>query len=186
MRFLRDALITIVVLLAIVWMVAYAAVARGGLSAEDPPGRVEQSVARRLVRLSIPSDARRQANPYASNGAAWRDAADHFSDHCAICHGRDGRSGTGIGGNMYPKAPDLGDPAIQRMSDGDLFYVIQNGVRWTGMPGWRDEHSADDTWKLVSFIRHVPSLTDEEIESLGESGEPHEGGAPAHHHHQGR
>jgi mono/diheme cytochrome c family protein len=156
MRFLRDALITLVVLILIVGVVVYASVARGGLSAEDEPGLVERSIARRLVRLSIPADAKRQTNPHASDASAWREAADHFADHCAVCHGEDGRGETEIGENMYPKVPDLADASIQGMTDGDLFYVIQNGVRWTGMPGWKNEHDADETWKLVSFVRHVP------------------------------
>jgi mono/diheme cytochrome c family protein len=179
MRFLRDALITIVVLLVVVWVVAYAAVASGGLSAEDQPGALERTLARRLVRLSIPADASRQTNPAAANPTAWRDAADHFADHCAVCHGADGRAQTEIGRYMYPKVPDLSRADIQRMSDGELFYVIQNGVRWTGMPGWKSEHSADETWKLVSFVRHVPSLTEEELKSLGSHGEEQAG-----HEHQ--
>ena len=72
MRFLRDALITIAVLLIVAGVAAYTAVARGGLSAEDQPGPIERSIARRLVRLAIPSDARHENNPYASNAASWR------------------------------------------------------------------------------------------------------------------
>jgi mono/diheme cytochrome c family protein len=176
MRFLRDAVITIAVLLIVVAVIIYAAVARGGLSAEERPGAIERSIARRLVRLSIPSDARQQTNPYGSKADSWRDAADHFQDHCAVCHGADGHGRTDIGQYMYPRVPDLADPAIQQMSDGDLFYIIQNGVRWTGMPGWKKEHSADDTWKLVSFVRRVPSLTADDLKSPahGESKREHE------------
>src|SRR5262245_20849942 len=162
MRFLRDALITLVVLILVVGVVVYARMARGGLSTDDEPGALEASIAKRLVRLSIPTDAKRQTNPYASNAAAWQDGEHHFADHCAICHGDKGHGDTQIGRNMYPKVPDLADPAVQRMSDGDLFYVIQNGVRWTGMPGWKSEHDEQETWQLVSFVRHVTAATDHE------------------------
>jgi plastocyanin len=60
---------------------------------------------------------------------------------------------------MYPPVPDLASPAIQELSDGALFAIIQNGVRWTGMPSFRASHDDDETWKLVSFVRHVPHLT---------------------------
>jgi hypothetical protein len=62
-----------------------------------------------------------------------------------------------------------------------LFYVIQNGVRWTGMPAWKREHSTDDTWRLVSLVRTVPTLTHEELESSGlaSEAEHHE-----HEHHE--
>src|SRR6185369_8929759 len=59
---------------------------------------------------------------------------------------------------MFPPVPDLADPAIQAMSDGALFAIISNGVRWTGMPAFRQEHNADETWKLVAFVRRVPGL----------------------------
>jgi len=181
MRFVRDAVITIAVLLIIAVVVVYAAVARGGLSAEERPGAIERSIARRLVRLAVPSDAKQQTNPFASKAETWREAADHFQDHCAVCHGADGRGRTDIGQYMYPQVPDLADPVVQQMTDGDLFYIIQNGVRWTGMPGWKKEHSADETWKLVSFVRRVPSLTANDLESMG-----HEKSEGESHHHQGR
>ena len=166
MRFLRDAVITLLVLVAVVWIAAYARIRAGGLSADAEPGAVERTVAARLVRLSIPSDAQQQQNPFYADSAAWRSAADHYEDHCAICHGSDGHGRTEMGENMYPKVPDLTDSAVQGLSDGALFAIIQNGVRWTGMPAWKREHSPEDTWKLVSFIRKVPSLTSQDLESL--------------------
>src|SRR5437879_13713119 len=119
MRFLRDAVFTLGALLIVVAVIVYAAVARGGLSADERPGAIERSIARRLVRLSIPPDAHDQANPYRSNANAWRESADHFDDHCATCHGADGRGHTEIGGYMYPPVPALADPPIQQISDGD-------------------------------------------------------------------
>jgi len=185
-RFLRDALITLIVLIAVVWIVAYARIRAGGLSADAEPGAVERTVAARLVRLSIPADAQQQQNPFGTDPAAWRAAADHYSDHCAICHGSDGHGRTEMGENMYPKVPDLGDAGVQRLSDGALFAIIQNGVRWTGMPAWKREHSPDDTWKLVSFIRKVPSLTSEDLESLVHHDDTDRRGPDRHENHEHR
>jgi mono/diheme cytochrome c family protein len=159
MRFLRDAVITILLLAVVAAVLAFAAVRRGGLAANEEPGRLERSVATQLVRLSIPPEADEQANPFVGNVSAWQDARDHYQDHCAVCHGRDGRGGTEIGGNMYPKVADLTAVEVQRRSDGALFHIIQNGIRWTGMPAWNQEHSADETWKLVAFLRRLPTLT---------------------------
>jgi len=176
MRFVRDALITVAVIVALVWVVAYTKVRAGGLSAESQPGRMERFIATNLVRLSIPADAKRLDSPFRTDPLAWRSAADHFEDHCAACHGDDGRGGTAMGQAMYPRVPDLGQTAVQRLSDGELFYVIQNGVRWTGMPAWRGEHSAEETWRLVAFVRRVPTLTHEDVETISRkpSGERHE------------
>jgi mono/diheme cytochrome c family protein len=164
MRFLRDAVITLLVFFVVVAVVGYVRVRGGGLSAEAEPTRLESSVARRLVKLSIPSDARNRSNPMPSE--SWRDALDHYDDHCAVCHGDDGRGHTQVGENMYPKVPDLTSATIQQMTDGELFSVIQNGVRWTGMPAWKSEHSEEETWKLVALVRRTPSLTEAELKQL--------------------
>jgi plastocyanin/cytochrome c553 len=153
-----------IVLLAIVAVAALAAVAvytlrKDGLSADRAPGAIETAIARRLVRLSIPAPARGLINPNAVNGDAWRAASDHFAAHCAACHGPDGRGKSEFAAHMYPPVPDLADPAIQAFSDGALFSIIQHGVRWTGMPAFQAEHTADETWQLVSFIRHVPRMS---------------------------
>jgi len=182
MRFIRDALITIAVLLAIVAVVLYTQVRAGGLAADAEPGHTERLIATRLVRLAIPADAKQQQNPLgADDMTIWRSAADHYGDHCAACHGNDGRGDTDLGRNMYPGAPNFADDTVQRLSDGELFYIIQNGVRWTGMPAWKDEHSTEDSWRLVSFIRAVPNLTAADLESagLGSASDQKE-----HHHHE--
>lgn len=129
------------------------------LVADRPPGRVETAIARRLVLLSIPATARRETNPKRTESDAWRAGTMHFQEHCAYCHGTDGRGSTPIAAKMYPPVPDLADPAIQQMDDGALFAVIQNGVRWTGMPAFRGEHTPEELWDLVSFVRRVPRLT---------------------------
>jgi mono/diheme cytochrome c family protein len=163
MRFLRDALLTVLLICLVAIGVAVAVARGGGLAANKEPGRVERTVAGRLVRLSIPSEADRQQNPFANDAGAWREAREHYADHCAICHGRDGKAASEVGGNMYPKASDLTGPDVQQRSDGALFYIIQNGIRWTGMPAWKSEHSPDETWKLVAFIRKAPSLTEADL-----------------------
>jgi len=145
--------------------VAIAIVATGyvvlshGLAADRAPGRIETFVARRLVLLSIPSADRSAANPYAADPGAWRQAVDHFGEHCSICHGADGRGQSEFGPRMYPPVPDLTSVDIQRFSDGALSSIIRNGVRWTGMPAFRSTDSDEEIWKLVSLIRRLPTLS---------------------------
>jgi plastocyanin/cytochrome c553 len=158
--------IRVLVLLAVVVLVGGYLVWRSHpLVADRAPGALETAVARRLVLLSIPASARRQVNPNSGDGDAWRSGANHFQTHCAVCHGTDGRASSEIATTMYPPVPDLADPAIQQMSDGALFAVIQNGVRWTGMPAFRSAHSTEEIWQLVSFVRRVPRLTPADLKS---------------------
>src|SRR5262245_31164723 len=185
MRFARDAVITIAVLLVIGWLALYSRVRASGLAADAETGRVERVVRSGPVPLAMPADARQQKNPFAADQTIWRTAADHYGDHCAACHGNDGRGQTQLGQSMYPKVPDFADVTVQRLSDGELFYIIQNGVRWTGMPSWKGEHSADDTWRLVSFIRAVPDLTDADRESAGLGAKSEEKEHHPHEQHDG-
>ena len=102
-----------------------------------------------------------------------------------MCHGRDAKGHTEMGANMYPKVPDLTSTEVQRRSDGALFYIIQNGIRWTGMPAWKNEHSPEDTWKLVAFIRKSPTLAEADMkleEPVTTTGEKPVKEAPPHRH----
>ena len=96
------------------------------------------------------------------------DARAHFADHCAVCHANDGSGQTAIGQNLYPKAPDMRLDDTQRLTDGELYYIIQNGIRLTGMPGWGKEgdENDEDTWKLVHFTRHLGELTAAQLKDM--------------------
>ena len=146
-----------------------ASVLHGGLSARATPTHLEAFVARNARHLAIPRNARLTQNPVLDGQEIQREARLHFADHCAICHGNDGGGDTPIGNGLYPKPPDLRKPETQELSDGELFWIIENGVRFTGMPafGGNAEHDhgsgnhggGQDSWKLVHFIRHLPHLT---------------------------
>jgi mono/diheme cytochrome c family protein len=137
-------------------------VLREGISARAEPSAMEARVARTLRRLAIPNDAREATNPIAPSPRALAAGLAHFADHCATCHANDGSGQTAIGRNLYPRAPDMRAPATQGLTDGELFYIIENGVRLTGMPAWGRAGSAEGSWHLVHFIRHLPKLTAEE------------------------
>jgi mono/diheme cytochrome c family protein len=141
---------------------------RRGFSARDRPSAAEVFVAQRMRRWAIPAKARKMTNPFADSAEAVQAGRAHFADHCASCHGNDGRGKTEIGLNLYPKAPDMWGKDTQSLSDGELFYIIKNGVRLTGMPAWGKDTSEDDqaSWHLVSFIRHVPWITPKELEEM--------------------
>jgi mono/diheme cytochrome c family protein len=132
-----------------------------GFSARDQPTSIEALLARSARRLAVPADARAQANPQPDSPEVLADARAHWADHCASCHANNGSGDTEMGRNLYPRAPDMRAPATQNLSDGELFFVIQNGVRLTGMPAWGSgtAHDAADSWKLVRFIRHLPEVS---------------------------
>ncbi len=134
-----------------------------GLSARATPTRLEAVLARNARHLAIPSNARLAQNPVLESPEDLREARLHFADHCAICHANDGSGHSDIGDGLYPKPPDLRLAQTQNLSDGELFWIIENGVRFTGMPAFStnggNHGGGQDSWKLVHFIRHLPHLT---------------------------
>src|SRR6476660_5320445 len=142
-------------------------VKRTGLRGQPEPGAIETRVARAIRGLAIPGDMKARTNPLAASTDALAPGLEHFARYCAICHGNDG-AGAAIGRGLYPKPPDLRRDATQRLTDGEIFYIIENGVRFTGMPafgtGKPDPAGEKQVWQLVRFIRHVPRITPDEID----------------------
>ena len=154
---------TVIILVAVILFAKW--VLHDGLSAKASPSWVEIFVARSSRQLSIPAAAKEQKNPVADSTDVQSDARLHFADHCAVCHGNDGSGDTMMGRGFYPKPPDLRAERTQMLADGELFWIIENGVRFTGMPafGGSGDHGGEtDSWKLVRFIRHLPQLTAQE------------------------
>ncbi len=161
------ALIALAVLL-VAGGLLFARTLRYGFSALDEPTMMESMMARRMRSWSVPSDLRDAKNPVPLNAEVLAEARAHWADHCAVCHANDGKGVTAIGQRLYPKAPDMTLQATQKLSDGELFSIIENGIRMTGMPGWGNgtAESAYGSWTLVHFTRHLPKLTPEEIEAM--------------------
>lgn len=161
---MKRGTLTLIVLAGVAGLLAVLVVSvlHNGLSARATPTRLEAMMARGARHLAISSNARGLTNPITASAENLRDARIHFADHCATCHGNDGSGDTMLGRGLYPKPPDLRLPETQKLSDGELFWVIENGVRFTGMPAFSSPGSMDDSWKLVLFLRHLPQLTTEE------------------------
>jgi len=139
-----------------------------GFSAKTEPHALEILIARQIRHLAIPIEKRNTQNPIPLSPDVVKESLAHFADHCATCHANDGSGQTPIGKNVYPKAPDLRLADTQSMSDGEIFWVIHHGIRFTAMPAWGEGDPAQDkaSWKLVHFIRHLPQLTPEELDQM--------------------
>jgi mono/diheme cytochrome c family protein len=141
---------------------------RRGFSTHEEPSAVELLAARTLRSWATPGDLRRADNPVQLTPAVLADGRSHWADHCASCHGNDGKGRTTLGQRLFPRAPDMTLAATQDRSDGELFATIENGIRLSGMPGWGDgtAQSAYGSWALVHFIRRLRELTPEEIAEM--------------------
>jgi mono/diheme cytochrome c family protein len=141
---------------------------RRGFSARGEPSSIEIFLATTARKLALPSSYRRLRNPLPASAESIQAGMEHFADHCATCHANDGSGDSLFGKGLYPKPPDMRKAETQDKSDGELYYVIENGVRLSGMPAFGEHSGIDDadTWKLVVFIRHLPQLSAEELQKM--------------------
>lgn len=127
-------------------------------TAHKQPSRAETTLANMAKDVIIPIQAAQKHNPLPETDQVLEQGRQVFLQSCAICHGSDGHGETDLGRNMYPPAMDMTSPHVQHWTDADLFWIIQNGVRLTGMPSWESSVSETDTWKLARFIHNLPRL----------------------------
>jgi mono/diheme cytochrome c family protein len=92
------------------------------------------------------------------------EARKQYKDHCAVCHAEDGGGNTTLSAGLSPEVPDLRAQHIQKLTDGEMFYIIKHGVRLTGMPAWDigDDHS----WGLVTLLRQLPKENSSQTGSM--------------------
>jgi mono/diheme cytochrome c family protein len=165
MKALLRALLLLLVIFAIAAAIGVYTIVRRGVSTRVPPSALETRIALAMRALATPTSAKAATNPVAKSDAVMEEALAHFADHCATCHANDGSGKTEMGRSFYPPVPDMREPRTQDLSDGELFAIIENGVRLTGMPAWGTgtADGARSSWTLVHFIRRLPSLTPAEI-----------------------
>ncbi|MCU1259585.1 MAG: putative Cytochrome c [Bryobacterales bacterium] len=175
-----------------------------GFSARAQPMAVEVVLAQAARDLALPRDAKIKQNPIPRSPEVLAEAMAHWADHCSVCHANNGSGDIEMGRRMYPPAPDMRKAPTQSMTDGELFFIIENGIRLTGMPAWGGSQAGQqDSWKLVHFIRHLKDLSPAEIAEM-EKLDPKSPGdmeeekqeeqflkgrtpteVPKHHHHSG-
>jgi mono/diheme cytochrome c family protein len=166
---MRTSLKVVVAVLAVAGLVAIVVavgVLRGGFTARAKPSALEGALAE-LVEDAAFASARDVRSPVTATPEVLAGARRHFARECAICHGNDG-AGAPLGRAMFPPVPDL-EKSTRDLTEGQIFHVIENGIRWSGMPAFGkpgDEEEAREHWELVAFIRHLPELLDNELEEM--------------------
>lgn len=170
---MKRALKTLWHLLALVGLAAIAGgvwLFQQGIGTRTAPGAIETRVARTARQIMIPAADRARQNPEASTSETLRSGLEHWADHCASCHANDGSGVTDTGQGLYPRPPDMRQAATQSLTDGELFYIIENGVKLTGMPAWGTGTPDGEraSWHLVQLIRRLPALTEAELAEMEE------------------
>jgi mono/diheme cytochrome c family protein len=140
------------------------------LDALQEPGPVETYLATQAKHLLVRRSSRDGIPPAPANLQASIEQGDKlYATECSMCHGQDGRTPTDSGKWMYPRASDLTSPAVQGYADSELFWIVKNGIRLSGMPAFGRVESDEHIWNLVHYLRTLPKAT--RPESGSEKGE---------------
>lgn len=168
MRTRSKVILGVIVAVVVLGITMLLSMVRSGFSSMDEPSAVEAFMATTMRRMAVPSDLKSAENPLPLTPELLAEGRAHFADHCAGCHGNDGKGQTSMGPKFYPKVPDMTEEATQSQSDGALFATIENGIRLTAMPAFGNgtAESAYGSWGLVHFIRHLPKITPAELAEM--------------------
>lgn len=138
-------------------------VVREGLvpaNADATPSSLETWVAGTSLRATLDHEAPKGSNPIAMTDENLVAAVDLFGQHCAICHGtaRGNASASPVAKGLYPQPPQLATDGVEDDPEGMSFWKIKHGIRWTGMPSWKDALSDQQIWTLALFLNHMDKL----------------------------
>ena len=171
--------IALVLLLALLGSIGFVYSGIYSVAATDPHWGITYQILETVRTRSIKAQARGiTVPPGLDNPDKLALGVEHFAAHCAVCHGGPGVPKGDIGKGLYPAPPDLAHTSTH-LSDAEMFWVIKNGIKMTGMPAWAD-HSDEEIWATVAFLKKLPGMTPEEyakliMAAMGHGGHQHSG-----------
>ncbi len=175
MKFIFGVIVGILIVIAV--PAAMILTGNFSMSATSKPTLMEQKAGSWAWLQSAKKNAPKVKNPSIDDPSALDEGLDHYKENCVVCHGAPGVESGEIGKGLNPPAPVLDLPVVQQLTDGELFWTIKNGIRMSGMPAFGPTHLDDEIWSIVTFVRHLPQLTEKEKAELREATEEKE-----HHH----
>jgi mono/diheme cytochrome c family protein len=129
-------------------------------NADVKPGPIEIWAAKLALHAAMDREAPKGPSPVAMTDANLIEGIKLYSQHCAICHGTaDGEKSTSpLAKGLNPSPPQLASEGVEDDSESESFWKIKHGIRWTGMPAWKEALNDDQIWKLATFLKHMDKL----------------------------
>jgi mono/diheme cytochrome c family protein len=127
------------------------------MRADSPPSKMETTLATRVMDASVARAAPKVANPVTADEANLVAGARLYRDHCALCHGDPAHPKSPLAASLNPPAPQFTDDMAD-MPENQNFYILQHGIRWTAMPGWKNVLTEQQTWQVVTLLSHMHDL----------------------------
>ena len=159
-----------VAVLATVSLIGVAAFAYSGsfdVTATNPHWEITHKLLLAVREQSIKHQAREVKVPELDDPAKIHAGFQNFHSMCVACHNAPGAAPTEISKGLYPGAPNLAQ-SVKSRTAGELYMIIKQGIKMSGMPAWEPSHSGDEIWSMVAFLRTLPDMSDDEYQAAVE------------------
>ena len=178
---LKAFILGIIVTILVAAGVGYAALRTGAIpaNADAQPGSLENFIAGTDLRAVLDKEAPKEANPVPLTDANLIDGIRLYAPRCAICHGRADGKESALAKGEYPKPPQLATDGVEDDPEGWTFWKIKYGIRWSGMPSWKDALSDQQIWTLALFLKHMDNLPPAAETAWRAGGTPAPSGTPS-------
>jgi thiosulfate dehydrogenase len=127
------------------------------MRADNPPSHLEAAIAGRAMDASVGRAAPKLTNPVTADEANLLAGARLYREHCTLCHGDPAHPKAPLSDSLNPLAPQFMDDKAD-MDENQNFFILQHGIRWTAMPGWKNVLNDQQLWQLVTFLSHMSGL----------------------------
>jgi thiosulfate dehydrogenase len=127
------------------------------MRADNPPSKLEATLAGRAMDASVARAAPQMPNPVTADEANLVAGARLYRDHCTLCHGDPAHPKSLLADSLNPLAPQFMND-MPDMPENQNLFILQHGIRWSAMPGWKNVLSDQQTWQLVTFLSHMHDL----------------------------
>jgi mono/diheme cytochrome c family protein len=148
-------------IVAFVWSGSY------NVAATVPHWGITHWFLEKVREQSISAHSRGTIVPSLNNPKLVETGFKNYHEMCRLCHGATGYSRTEIAKGLYPAPPELAsEDVVKRRSDGEIYWVIKNGIKMTGMPAFGPTHSEDELLGIVAFLKRLSNLKPEEYKAM--------------------
>jgi thiosulfate dehydrogenase len=169
----------VTMILILVLGVSFALMGFVSMRADNPPSKMESALAGRVMDASVARAAPKLTNPVTADEANLVAGARLYREHCALCHGDPAHPKSPLADSLSPPAPQFTDDTAD-MPENENFYIIQHGIRWTAMPGWKNVLSEQQTWQVVTLLSHMHDLPPAAKQVFAEAGPRTAPSSPSH------
>ena len=156
---MRNFILGVVITLAVLILGGLAFISLGFFptNADATPPALEERIANSAMDASMEKRAPRVSSPLPATDDNLMDGMKLYTMNCAVCHGALDKKPSTLANSFYPPPPQLvQDPPAD--PDWHNYFVIRNGIRYTGMPAWDKTLSDEDIWKITIFLSHMQKL----------------------------